>query len=112
MNICELYYNFNILLLLLLFTLVEGKNIWKRSTMETQIQVAQTSLRERITMDKTPNKIVVDCIQEKAKNDSSPVYISTKSGADQKRIIIKCISCDEDNKYGKDIQGKNRKDTL
>ncbi|XP_050337582.1 tachykinin-like peptides receptor 86C [Bactrocera neohumeralis] len=89
---------------------VEGKNIWKRSTMETQIQVAQTSLRERITMDKTPNKVVVDCIQEKAKIDSSPVYISTKSGTDQQRIIIKCISCDEDNKYGKDIQGKNEKD--
>lgn len=63
-------------------------------------------------MEKTPNRIVVDCIQEKAKDNSSPVYISTKSGADQQRIIIKCISCDEDNKHGKDIQEKDRKDTL
>ncbi|XP_017462280.1 PREDICTED: tachykinin-like peptides receptor 86C [Rhagoletis zephyria] len=91
----------------------DGKNIWKRSTMETQIQVAQTSLRDRITSDKMPKKVIVDCIQEKAKDDlGSPVYISFKDGPNHHRIRIKCISCDEDNKPGNDIQKRDNNETL
>ncbi|XP_067643364.1 tachykinin-like peptides receptor 86C isoform X2 [Eurosta solidaginis] len=90
-----------------------GKHVWKRSTMETQIQVAKTSLRDRRASERTPNKIMVDCIQEKEKDDfGSPVYISINEGADHQHIRIKCISCDEDNKPANATQQENTKETL
>lgn len=92
---------------------MEGKNIWKRSTMETQIQVAQTSLRERITVERTPNKVATNNSQENAKDKlSSPVYISTNDGGDQHRILIKCISCDGDNKHEEKMKEKCTKEGL
>ncbi|XP_037950768.1 tachykinin-like peptides receptor 86C [Teleopsis dalmanni] len=78
----------------------ESKSLWKRSTMETQIQIQPTSsIRDKqSTHTSLMKKISKECIIEKPQHDSgSPVYLSINEGNDKQRIKIKYISCDEDN---------------
>ncbi|KAI8129157.1 Tachykinin-like peptides receptor 86C [Lucilia cuprina] len=82
-------------------TRVERKPYWKRSTIETQIQVANSSLRDRQSnhLGTTCNLIRHDSAPEKHRTDSegSPLCISIHNGIERQKVKIKYISCDEDN---------------
>lgn len=78
---------------------VETKSQWKRSTMETQIQVPTTSSRERQAPGQALNHMAVECIIERPMDDnSSPICLSiNNSMGERQHVRIKYISCDEDN---------------
>lgn len=84
-----------------LFFSVERKPYWKRSTIETQIQVVNnsSSLRDRQAnhLGTTCNLIKHDSTPAKFRTDSegSPLYI--QNGLERQKLKIKYISCDEDN---------------
>ncbi|XP_030374278.1 tachykinin-like peptides receptor 86C [Scaptodrosophila lebanonensis] len=82
-------------------TRAEQKSMWKRSTMETQIQqAATTSFRDKQPATlQSMNRAAVECIMERHPDgNSSPICLSIHNGAGERHHLkIKYISCDEDN---------------
>ncbi|XP_058984071.1 tachykinin-like peptides receptor 86C isoform X2 [Musca domestica] len=85
----------------------ENKPYWKRSTIETQIQVANSSLPDQ--KNSVVNHMGNTCgvmlhrnsilaTEKLAKTgEESPLSISVHNGLERKKLKIRYISCDEDN---------------